>query len=276
LELLADRSPCAPEFKLLSNLLLYSSKATTARASLIPQPDVLEVRAPCTVFRMEFLVPIFTTGAGSKVLLQPRDYMKMALHIQCIKYFNSVFSESFFQADSLRYLLRLSTWDMDPTFDPELATSSSWSVYSSLKCLKSQDGTFDGILPANGITMIDAKMLGIFVYQLFRVIDMRFASDRTTFDLSDLAQPLTPWRELVDHHMIFKLWSSAPFELTYWWLPPLREILQPYQSLAIANRSNPASGILQAKSSTRTREISPANNQPTILASPETGRYTTL
>lgn len=66
---------------------------------------------------------------------------------------------------------------------------------------------------------------------------MRSASDQATFDLWDLAQLLTPWRELVDHPVIFKLWSSAaPCKLTYWWLSSLREVLQPYQLLAIANR----------------------------------------
>ena len=84
-------------------------------------------------------------------------------------------------------------------FDPVAPASATWTVYSFLTCLKSQYGTFDGRLPSNGITIIDAKMLALFVYQLFRVMDMRSAQHAASFDASEFACHLREWKALADH-----------------------------------------------------------------------------
>jgi hypothetical protein len=246
LESPADRARCAPEYKSLSHLLVHSGTAIQSSASLVPPAAVLLVRAPSSTFSQEVLIPVFTTlpANGALLITQARAFFKMALYHQQIHNFTKVYSDGFFTASSLKKALCVMSWDMEEMFDPVAPSTTTWTVYSFLTCLKSQDGTFDGCLPQNGITIIDAKMLALFVYQFFRVMDMRSAQHAASFDASELARHLREWKALADHPMIFELWGSAPRNLTYWWLHALRSILNPYQTLALANRYQPDNGFL--------------------------------
>jgi hypothetical protein len=246
LESPADRARCAPEYKSLSHLLVHSGNAIQSSASMVPPAAVLLVRAPSSTFCNEVMIPVFTTlqANGTLLITQARAFFKMALYHQQIHNFTKVYSDDFFTAHSLKKALCVLSWDMEEMFDPVAPASATWTVYSFLICLKSQDGTFDGRLPPNGITIIDAKMLAIFVYQFFRVMDMRSAQHAASFDASELACHLREWKALADHPMIFELWGSSPRDLTYWWFYALRSILHPYQTLALANRYQTDHGFL--------------------------------
>lgn len=57
----ANRARCTPEFKSLSHLLVHFEYATSSSAVLIPQSEVLFVRAQCSTFQSEVLIPAFIT-----------------------------------------------------------------------------------------------------------------------------------------------------------------------------------------------------------------------
>ena len=138
-------------------------------------------------------------------------------------------------------------WEMEPLFEPCLPSSETWTVYSFLALLKSQDGVFDGKLPASGLGIVDAKMLGLAVLQLFCLMDLKHPKQPAAFDTSLLSEHLNDWQALPDTPMMFSLWTQAPKVLTYWWLDSLRAILHPFQSLAMANRYLPDAGFLPSR-----------------------------
>jgi hypothetical protein len=155
--------------------------------------------------------------------------MRMIMFLKQITHFSKVYAGSFFCCDRLAKFLRVSNWEMEETFNPSATTvSSSWTVYSFLSCLASQASTFDGCLPGNGISIIEAKHLGLFVFHLFRSLDMRDPQKAASFDASILATYLRDWLALTDHAMVYTLWQAAPSQITYWWFHSLRAFLLPY------------------------------------------------
>jgi hypothetical protein len=119
--------------------------------------DTLCIRAPCGAFCKEFLLPVFTVTGSQSILDPPLQYMRMVIYYQLITNFKQVYPESFFQADNLRQFLQIANWEMDDIFEPAASSSLSWTVYHFLKCLSSQASTFDGRLPINGISILEAK-----------------------------------------------------------------------------------------------------------------------
>jgi hypothetical protein len=137
------------------------------------------------------------------------------------KFFASLFRVIFPIHQSPSISGRMANWEMEATFDPTMPQNSSWTVYFFLRCLKSQAGTFDGLLPQNGISILDAKNLGLFVFHWFRAIDMRSPQGAASFNTSLLAGHLRDWSELPNHPMHHSIWQQAPRALTYWWLSTL-------------------------------------------------------
>jgi len=235
----ADRARCADEYKALSCLLVHACTPNPRTGVM----DTLRIRAPCGAFCKEFLLPVFTVTGSQSVLDPPLQYMRMVIYHQLITNFKQVYAESFFQADNLRQFLQIANWEMDDIFEPAPSSSSSWTVYHFLKCLSSQASTFDGRLPINGISILEAKHLGMFVYHWFRAMDMKSAKGAASFDSSLLAIHLRKWNELTDHPMLHSIWQQAPRDITYWWFRSLREILLPFQLLAMSNRYSDDGGF---------------------------------
>jgi hypothetical protein len=242
----ASRATCADDFKALSCLLIHAGYHSQCAASAAGPSEHLLIRAPSVTFRKDVLLPIFTAvPLSSSVLITPALlFMKMVMYHQRILHFRTTYAESFFKCDSLKLCLQVSTWEMEEMFDPTTDTGSSWTVYSYLRCLSSQASTFDGLLPTHGISIIEAKHLGMFTYQLFRSMDMKEPRQTAAFDQSILASHLQQWVALTDHPMIHPLWQREPRALTYWWFFSLREILFQFQTLALTNRFLPDSGFL--------------------------------
>lgn len=157
--------------------------------------------------------------------------------------FKEVYAESFFQAANLRKFLQLANWEMDDIFVPAAIASSSWTVYHFLTCLSSQASLFDGRLPITGILLLEARHLSMFVYHWFCAMDMQRAQRAASFDSSLLATHLQKWKALTDHPMLHLLWQQAPRDITYWWFRSLREILHPFQLLAMSNRYSEDGGF---------------------------------
>jgi hypothetical protein len=152
----------------------------------------------------------------------------MVIYHQLITNFKQMYAESFFfHAANLCQFLQIANWEMDDIFEPAASSSSSWTAYHFLKRLSSQASLFDGHLPITGISILEAKHLGMFVYHWFRAMDMQRAQRAATFDENG---------ELTDHPMLHSLWQQAPWDITYWWFRSLREILYPFQLLAMSNR----------------------------------------
>lgn len=235
----ADRARSADEYKALSCLLVHESTPDHRTGVM----HTLLIRAPCASFCKEFLLPVFTATGTTTHVDASLQYMRMVIYHQRITNFKQVYAESFFTSENLRNFLQLANWEMDDVFDPTTRSSSSWTTYHFLTCLSSQASTFDGKLPVNGISILEAKHLSLFVYSWFRAMDMKTPTGAASFDSSYLAQYLMLWKDLADHPMLHSLWQQAPRDITFWWFYTLREILLPFQLLAMSNRYSPNGGF---------------------------------
>jgi hypothetical protein len=79
----------------------------------------------------------------------------------------------FFQNSNIISLLNTESWDMDESFDPRVSDSLHWTVYSFIKCLRAYE-SHPAILPINGLSFIEAKQIGSFIYySWFRAMDIK-------------------------------------------------------------------------------------------------------
>lgn len=238
----AQRARCSDDYKALSCLLVHIGYDQATADTITGPETVLLVRAPGVNFCKDVLIPTFTAKSNT-VVAPALAFMRMVLYHQQITHFKRVYSERFFYSETLKNVLQISNWEMEETFDPCEQTTTAWNVYSFLQCLASQAPTFTGRLPTGGISIIEAKHLGLFVYHFFRAMDMRDPLKAAGFDTSILATSLVKWLALADHPMMYSLWQSAPRDLTYWWFFSLRAILLPFQTVALTNRFLPDSGF---------------------------------
>jgi hypothetical protein len=208
----ADRAWSADEYKALSCLLVHASSPDPRTGSI----TMLLIRAPCLSFCREFLLPIFTVATTSMTIVNPSlQYMRMVIYHQRIMNFKQVYAEMSFAPDHLRNFLQLANWEMDDVFDPSNQSQSSWTVYHFLTCLSSQASTFNGKLPVNGISILEAKSLSLFVYSWFRAMDMKSPTGAASFDTLYLARYLMLWKDLMDHPLLHSLWQQAPRDITF-------------------------------------------------------------
>jgi hypothetical protein len=223
----ADRARSTDEYKAISCLLVHESLPDRQTGIM----NTLRIRAPCSAFCKEFLLPVFTATVPMTIVDASLQYMRMVIYHQRITNFKLIYAESFFTSETLQNIMQeLANWEMDDVINPATRSSSSWTTYHFLKCLSSQASTFDGKLPTNGISILEAKHLSLFVYSWFRAMDI---------ESSYLACYLTLWKDLTDHPMLHSLWQQAPRDITFWWFYTLREILLPFQLLAMSNGYSP-------------------------------------
>jgi len=225
---IADRQRCAPVFISLSQLLVHASHTDS--------PPHLFIRAPCAAFRQDVLIPTFQGSTPGSFIDSAHQHLQMCMYPNAFA-FKDTYATSFFEASSLKLVLQPTSWEMAEHFNPMLSDSSSWTVYSFLGCLRSQASHRDGLLPAQGLTLVEAKHMGMFIVEFFRALDRK--SDRTNtapFDSSLLGEALHPWVAMLDNVSVLSLWQASSKALTFWWLHDLREILLPFQQLVMANR----------------------------------------
>jgi hypothetical protein len=97
-------------------------------------------------------------------------------------------------------------------------------VYSFLQGLL-EFQTHPTLLPASGISLLQAKNVGCMVQLLFCMINMKPDFMTSTFDASLLGQRLLQCSNLMDSTAIHHIWKENPCLLTFLWFSTLREAL---------------------------------------------------
>jgi hypothetical protein len=158
----------------------------------------------------------------------------------------SAYSKGFFTSDRISALFSVESWAMSPqTRDLEHIPAQTLHVYGFLQSLNEYQNHAT-LLPANGITLLQAKNLGYLIPLLFRMIDMKSDFLTSTFDRSVLGQRLLQWSTLTDSPAIHHLWESNPRLLTFLWFSTLREALSIMHSWVKAQRFHGEHGFYSA------------------------------
>jgi hypothetical protein len=108
---------------------------------------------------------------------------------------------------------------------PRNVPSATFHVYKLITCLQKYVG-HALILPANGLTMLEATQVGLLTYYLFAMMDLV----EDTFSDQNLAGSilglrLKAWSTLPTNTTIQSLWNQASLQTTYHWFASLQLLL---------------------------------------------------
>jgi hypothetical protein len=73
-------------------------------------------------------------------------------------------------------------------------------------------------LPASGITLAEAKHLGLLTYSMFAMLDLSDVFEDCKFRNSLLGRRLRTWSDLPDNPLVYGVWMQSPKQTTYYWL----------------------------------------------------------
>jgi hypothetical protein len=101
----------------------------------------------------------------------------------------------------------------------------TFHMYSLLQCLQGMT-THLPVLPAQGISLLQAKNFGSMTELLFHMIDMRPDFLTSPFDRSMiLGRRLAQWSKLPDNAAVHQIWHTHQQILSYLWFSTLRNAL---------------------------------------------------
>jgi hypothetical protein len=179
-------------------------------------------REPTAHFRRDVLGPLSAGQSG--YIPNCYNYVEALMSRRGI-IVEAAYSKAFFTTDRIRALFSVESWAMSPqTRDLANLPAKTLHVYGFLQCLNDYH-RHANLLPAKGITLLQAKNLGYMVPLLFRMIDMKDDFLTSRFDSSILGQRLQQWSTLTDSPAIHHLWIENPRLLSFLWLSTLREML---------------------------------------------------
>jgi hypothetical protein len=202
-------------------------------------------RQPTEHFRRDVLGPLHTSATSTGYLPVFYNYAEALLSRRGIL-IESAYSKSFFTASRARNLLSVESWAMSAqTRDLLHLPEPMLHVYSFLQCLL-EFQTHPTLLPATGITLLQAKNVGCMVQLLFRMIDMKPDFQTSTFDTSLLGHRLLQWSNLPDSAAIHHIWKENPRLLTFLWFSTLREALAIMHTWIKAQRFHSSLGFYSA------------------------------
>jgi hypothetical protein len=180
----------------------------------LPSQANLFPRQPTEHFRRNLLGPLHASAAGTGNVPVFYIYVEALLSRQGIL-IEAAYSKSFFTAERACTLFSVESWAVSAqTWNLLQLLAQALHVYSFLQCL-SDFQSHPTLLPAAGISLLQAQNLGSMMQLLFCMINMKQDFLTSTFDLSILGQHLHQWSNLTDSMAIHHIWKENPHLLTF-------------------------------------------------------------
>jgi hypothetical protein len=207
---------------------------------------LIYVREPCNLFRCEILSHLTKYTAFSMYMPPLSSFMEAMLRPVQI-YVNGVFDLNFFTGTFLHTFLSIESWMVNAHILPTNVPPATFHVYRLISCLLAYTG-HSLSLPTNGLTLLEAKHLGILTHYLFAMMDH---TDGTFCDekivSSILGQRLKAWSSLPDSATIHGLWNQALLQAIYQWFASLQSLLCTIQLWVKRLRYHPERGFYHAR-----------------------------
>jgi hypothetical protein len=250
------RSVATDIFLNTCRLLAHHSKRRQLKVGtdfILPE-SLIYVREPCNLFRREILTHL-TKYATSTTYMPPFSSFMEAMLRPIQIYVNGVFDLNFFTGAFLHAFLSVESWMVNAHILPANVPPATFHVYSLLSCLPAHSG-HSLRLPSNGLTLLEAKHLGILTYYLFAMMDLTDGSfSDEKFVSSILGQRLKAWSSLPDSATIHGLWNQAPLQATYQWFASLQSLLCTIQLWVKRLRYHPERGFYHARDTSGRRYL---------------------
>jgi hypothetical protein len=232
--------------------------------------DLLFVREPCRLFRIEILAPLAKLAVSSGFMAPFQSLMETILHTVQINLL-SVYDPHFFSAGFLHSILSVESWMVSDHIHPRNAPATTFHVYRLVSSLQTYTG-HPLLLPSNGLSLLEAKQIGILTYYTFAMMDIEpdFLSEK--FSGSVLGTRLKAWSALPDNATIHAIWNKHPRAATYHWFQSLQSILWTMQSWIKRLRYHPTRGFVHSQDSSSARHLLLHSHMPSNIP----GRMDTL
>jgi hypothetical protein len=261
------RGVATDTFMNVCRLLAHHS---TRRSLLVGQdpvsPDALiYVREPCQLFRREILAhytKVTSTGGFMSSFLSFMEAILRPAQIQL----SGVYDPNFFSGAFLHAFLSVESWMVSEYVLPANVPPATFHVYRLISCLQKYAG-HPLRIPTNGLTLLEAKQVGILTYYLFAMMDLtddgKFSDAK--FVGSILGNRLKAWSTLPDSAMIHGLWHKAPLQATYQWFASLQSLLGIEQTWVKQLRYHPERGFYHARDADGKRYLLLDNQVPSNI-----------
>ena len=226
---------------------------------------LIYVREPCQLFRREILAhnaKITNTGGFMSSFLSFMEAILRPAQIQL----SGVYDPNFFSGAFLHAFLSVESWMVSDYMLPANVPPATFHVYRLISCLQKFAG-HPLLIPTNGLTLLEAKQIGILTYYLFAMMDLtddgKFSDVK--FVGSILGNRLKAWSTLPDSAMIHGLWHKAPLQATYQWFASLQSLLGTEQNWVKQLRYHPERGFYQARDADGKRYLLLDNQVPSNI-----------
>jgi hypothetical protein len=262
----AGRSEANPLFLTCCQLIVHHATSIhlldpTTKHPLSSDFNIL-VREPCRLFRSEILKPLLANPTGH--FLSTFQSLVEAILRSAQVNVTSTFAPSFFTASFLHSLYSVDAWMVNTHVNPASVPSQLFHVYRLLAGLPSYSAS-PMLLPARGLTILEAKHLGILTYHLFAMIDLPDTLQDVQFRKSALGSQLKAWSVLPDNPNVHTIWSQHPGQATYQWLQSLQHLLSIFQAWIKWLRYHPTHGFLEAYDTQGSKHLLLDNQIPSSI-----------
>jgi hypothetical protein len=135
---------------------------------------------------------------------------------------------------------------VSPHLKPAQTPAKTFHVYRLVPSLRRHSSINTLLLPEEGLSLMDAKHLGVLTYHLFAMIDLTDLFDDAKFRRSLFGQRLRAWSDLPDNPLIHGIWQTSPKQTTYFWFQSLQSLCLIFQTWIKNLRYHPTQGFIEA------------------------------
>jgi hypothetical protein len=231
------------------------------------------VREPCRLFRSEILQPLTANPKGN-FFSQFQGLLEAILRSVQVTV-ASTYAPAFFTASFLTSLYSVESWMVSPHIEPASVPPHTFHVYKLLTSLPAHVASALS-LPSQGLTLLEAKHLGIITYYLFAMIDLPDTLQDTHFRKSVLGARLKAWSVLPDNPNVHSIWNQYPGQATYQWFQTLQHLLNIIQTWIKWLRFHQTRGFLEAHDSAGSKHLLIDNQVPSPIPDRQDSLMTVL
>jgi hypothetical protein len=176
----------------------------------------------------------------------------------------SVFDPNFFTGEFINSLFTVESWMVSTHLLPSSTPPKTFHVYRLLTSLRHHSGTALR-LPHSGLTLADAKHIGILTYYLFAMLDLTDNFEDIKFRNSLFGKRLRAWSDLPDNPIVHGIWNQSPRQASYFWLASLQSLMAIFQTWIKSLRYHHTQGFFEARDLANHRHLLISSQTPSPI-----------
>jgi hypothetical protein len=121
------------------------------------------------------------------------------------------------------------------------------------------------LLPITGLTLANAKHIGVLMYYLFAMLDLTDNFEDRKFRLSLFGKRLRMWSDLPDNPLVHGIWTQSPCQASYYWFASLQSLMLIFQTWIKSLRYHHTKGFFEAHDLSQQRHLLISSQTPSPI-----------